>query len=360
MPIKNQIFALVLALCAFPAFAQNLQLKGKVVEIKEDKVVGVSGIKISVKGTYDITQPDGSFRLNLPRDLDYVVITLENCPHQMVAPMGGRVNLPPSDLVLVRVCSEQNQKLLEKVGGLEQKIKAFEKERRLSRRQLDRLYETMLDTIQHFQGTVQSMTDSLARLGVEQEKLKMLIGNLENENRKLEQQLFDALGEKFLAQQKVYEEIASGLNTYRSRLKDVQKILPDDVPACIESPPQPCENFYATLEKYFSARQFLLEKHDGHVSDVNFYWADAALASQLEETYKLIFKKIHEPLLFERMNDQVRQPILLRSQEKISRKEALKRVKKGTEEILTELKPLVEELDRQIDDLLEQLGKTIG
>ena len=57
-------------------FGQNLvTLKGKVVEIKGNKTVGVPGVTVSVSGeSYDITGQDGSFKLIAPNGLDLSLI----------------------------------------------------------------------------------------------------------------------------------------------------------------------------------------------------------------------------------------------------------------------------------------------
>lgn len=344
------------------SFAQNLAtLKGKVVELKDNKTVGVPGVVVSVSGeSYDITGQDGSFKLVAPKGLDFVTITIKGASSTMISPFEGKVHLPPQyEPIEITLCNENNQKLLRKVLELNNKVKSLQKSNRLSTQQAERLQRTMLDTILHYQSKVESLTYELTQTNQENIELKKQINALENQNTLLEQRLLDALGEKFKNQLIAFQTISTGLNNYISRLKDMQLILPTDAFACAGNTPGACDRFYTSIEKYNIARNFIYEHKDEQIGLTSAYWTNESLALQLDKTYKYILDTIHEPMLFEKLNQTVINLLKQRSTGQISLKAAKKEIQTNSKSIAEDLIPMIKELEKMKEKLYFDYKNTV-
>ena len=144
-------------------FGQNLVThKGKVVEIKGNKTVGVPGVTVSVSGeSYDITGQDGSFKLIAPNGLDHITIAIKGSTSPMISPFEGKVSLPPqNDPIVIKLCNENNERLTRKVAELNSKIKSLQKTQKLSNQQIELLQQTMMDTIIYYQNILESLTEN--------------------------------------------------------------------------------------------------------------------------------------------------------------------------------------------------------
>ncbi|MCB0572481.1 MAG: hypothetical protein KDC66_22085, partial [Phaeodactylibacter sp.] len=142
---------LLVFFCCTSSFSQGPRLiavSGRVLELVEGGQKGVPGVTVSVSGQdYDITGEDGRFLLHLSSDRNEATVVLEGCPYPMVSPYGGKIFIPPSGELQIRVCGQQNQRLREQIDGLAQKVKKLESQNKLSDRQLSGMHETLLDTI---------------------------------------------------------------------------------------------------------------------------------------------------------------------------------------------------------------------
>ncbi|MEP7269291.1 MAG: hypothetical protein ABI844_16850 [Saprospiraceae bacterium] len=326
---------------------ESVTFKGKVVEVQNDKVVGVPGVVVSVSGeSYDVTAQDGSFKLYAPKGLDFVTITIKGSSSAMISPYEGKVNIPPMfEPIEIKLCNEHNTKLQEKVNALNSKMRLLQKSQKLSARQLELMHKTMLDTIEHFQVMVEKYQMDIAKSEVKQKELQDKIVVLEQKNAALEEKLFEALGKKFALQQSTFDEISKGLNNYISRLKDLQLILPTDAVACVTNASGACGKFYGYIEKYNAARNFINDNKDQQETAASHYWDDPSVAMQLNATYDFVLNKLHEPFLFDKMNNTVISVLKQRSQGNISLKAAKKTLHTNCNELSNDLKPLIAELD---------------
>lgn len=360
MPVRTYIF-LLLACLPVRFFSQNnstVEVKGVVVEVSDGIPRGVFNVTVSTPSDYDVTDENGNFTLLLNPDEDYVILSLSNCPHPMISPYAGRVNLPPARVPLeVRVCARANEKLRAKVDELDEKVKKLEKSRQLDQRQLERLHQTMVDTIIFYETQIREMTQELDEKNVQLAEKQREIASLERKLTSLEQQLFEALEEKYLRQQKALKSITEGLNAYRSRLKDVHKEL-SGISDCFLHP-QGCDNFYMAARKYSEIRNTIDETHDANVEAVAHYWESSNLASQLNDTYAYILTAIHEPVMFNRVNERVLDPLKNYAAGKKGRIASKNEAEKGAEEALQLLDPLIAELDQKIDQVIKNLTETI-
>ncbi len=361
MPLKTFIFFLLSAILPWQVCAQTtrtFELKGAVVEVSEGQSKGVSGVTVSVFGQdYDITDDRGNFSLDVNPSDGFIILTLENCPYPLIDPRSGQISMPPPGNLQVRVCAVENEKLRSKVEGLNNRIGKLERERQLSKRQLEYLHRTLLDTVLFYEKQVQSLSQTLDEKNTQLAEKQGKIEKLERKIASLEQQVFEALEEKYLRQQQTLKAIAEDLNAYRSRLKDVQHELPRLSDCFLH--PDGCNNFYSAIRKYSEARNKIDETHSANVNSVAHYWESRPLSEKLEETYSYILKTIHEPVMFGRLNEQVLDPLKEYSTRKKGRIAAKKETEQGAGAVQQSLAPMVIELDKKIDEILKLLTDTI-
>lgn len=330
--------------------SQNLvTLRGKVVEIKGNKSVGVPGVTVSVSGeSYDITGQDGSFKLVAPNGLDFVTISIKGSSSPMISPFEGKINLPPQhEPIEIKLCNENNERLTRKINELSVKIKSLQKNQKLSNHQIELLQRTMVDTIIYYQNRVDNLAENNEKSNAQNSALKEQIKLLEDKNAQLEQKLFLALGERFKNQQVYFEKISSALNNYASRLKDMHLILPTDASACISNAPNACDRFYSSIEKYNQARNNINDHKDEWVNATREYWSNDEIHTELSSIIDYILNTIHEPKLFNQMNQTIINVIKDRSQGNISLSAAKKEIKLASTALATDLKPLIALLDNK-------------
>lgn len=338
--------------------SQYIELRGKVVEVTDGKAKGIPNITVRVMGEAgDVTKQDGSFSFHISSSVDFVTLVLENCPHTMIDPNAGRVYLPPSGNLQIRVCEAANKRLQAKVEELKQQVRSLENKRLLTQRQLDHLHDSLTTIILQHEDKIHTLEEDLTREGRTSNELRERIAALEKRNKELETALLVALEEKYLRQQQILKDVTGDLNSYRSRLKDVQHELPR-ISDCFLHP-QGCDNFNSAIRKYSAVRNKIDETHGSNVESVAHYWENQYLPQQLEETYSYILKTIHEPVMFDLMNERVINPIKDASTRKKGRLAAQKEAERGAEDAQKLLGLMIVELDQKIDDILKLLSKTI-
>ncbi len=358
----KSIFALLIfALCIKASAQTPIALQGRVVEILQDKTKPLAGVVVSVSGeSYDVTGPDGSFKLHAPKGLDFVTVTVKGSEKYVISPFEGKISLPPmSQPIEIQLCNENNKKLLAKVQDLNTRIKSLQKSQRLSARQVELLHKTMLDTIEHYQSLVDDFALKLKASEKENLSLKLRIEELEKKNTLLEEKLFLALGEKYSEQQKAYTAITALLNIYCSRIKDLHHAIPGDAIACAKNTPQACVRFYSTVDKYNQARNAINENRNQHLTSVQHHWTNPEVALQLEKTYTYLLDQIHLPLLFEKMNSSIIDPLKARSQGNSKEKTVVKQISSEGGALAQELKPMTIQLDEMKSKLYNLLSNSI-
>jgi hypothetical protein len=340
---------------------KSMTLEGRVVEIKENKTVGVPGVVVSVSGeSYDVTGPDGQFKLYAPEGLSFVTVTIKGSSSTMISPFDGKVNLPPLQKPIeIKLCQEQNKKLLTKIDQLQTKVKSLQQAHRLSAREVESLYRQMADTILRMESQLERSRQELVASNLREKILKERLEELEKMNAELENKLFLALGESSIARQRLSDSITIALNEYSSRLKDLQLILPTDAMACIRNTPGACPRFYGYIEKYNAARNTLNARHTGWIQSAATSWKTSPVSDALQATCDYILRQIHEPILFGRLNKGVLDPIKARSQGQLKSKPAQKTVGTQSVEIASELNPMIEHLDVLKNNLFQLLSHSV-
>jgi len=217
----------------------------------------------------------------------------------------------------------------------------------------------MVDTIIYYQNILEPLTVSNEKSNSENIALKEKIKQLEEKNTDLEQKLFIALGERFKNQQVYFERISTGLNNYISRLKDMQLILPIDALACVSNATNACQRFYTSIEKYNQARNDINEHKDELVNAAKEYWANDEIPTELNSIYDYILNSIHEPKMFNQMNQSIINIIKERSQGNLSLNAAKKEIKLASASLAADLKPLIFMLDNKKANLFHDFTNSV-
>ena len=357
-PIAKYLFLCCL-LIAFTNFIYGqgdaIVVKGIVVEVSDGKKKPVPNIKVKVVGeSEDVTKTDGSFTLFFPPDKEYISISLEGCPHPIVSPYAERVNIPPDEFLEIKVCAQENKKLREKINALNEKIKKIERQRKLNKRQLAAMHQTLLDTILHFESRINNLKKEVTEKDEEINLKNEKIYYLENEVEELQRQLSVALEEKYLRQKEIFDQISAALNQYIDQVKNLRDDMrPTQVKSYFVNPAAR-ERLYETINKYNAARQEIIQHREKHLVGVSNYWEKFELADELEETYRYLLNEVHQngvyPMEFA-VNDNLKKSLT----RQLSSSRAKKAATAGAEAAVPTLNPMIAVLEERVDDIIFKL-----
>lgn len=335
---------------------ETYEVKGKVVEVTDGRPTGVPNVKVNVAGHYDITDQQGNFRLILSSKSESVTISLQNCQHPLISPRAGRVNLPPSGEVEIRVCAKQNRRLQRQVTELEGKVAALGRKLQLTERQLDETYDRLMDTTIYFENEIAQLENKLQGAESENEELQQQIEDLIWQNGQLQDQLQEAMAEKYLRQNEYFEEISSSLNEYVSTLYDFKDKLPR-ISACYSNR-QAYGQMETAKQRYSAARDRIDSRHDAWVSEVQNYWDAPHVAQQLAETLDFLLRTVHDEQVYT-MNESVFGPMKDWAEDEISQGKARIQSEAAVNAALPELNTLATQLEAKIDDAKYALRNSI-
>ena len=286
--------------------AQNTrELHGRVVEVLNTKMTGISNIKVSVPNIDNYyTNEKGEFILNIPTDKKYVNIILEGTNKQMISPYSGLINLPPNGQVEIRVCAQENKRLREEVDKLNKKVKSFQVKYEVSNRKAAGVYQEMLDTIVFYELRIQNLDAQKAAMQKEYiaeiNRLQAEIDRLKSVETSLMQQLLEAKDEKFKQKQAVYQKITAGLRRYADELQNLNDMLLPEVISFYFAYDNKAavDKLSAKVEAYNAAYHGIDDNRDGHISAVRHYWEDEEIVRQLTETYQYLLVDVHEKIIY--------------------------------------------------------------
>ncbi|MEO1261501.1 MAG: hypothetical protein AAFZ15_22040 [Bacteroidota bacterium] len=340
-----------------PVYCQGdvIMVKGVVVEVSEGKKKPVPNIKVKVFGeSEDVTKTDGSFTLFFPPEKEYISISLEGCPHPIVSPYAARVNIPPDEFLEIKVCAKENKKLREKINTLNENIRKLERQRKLNKRQLAAMHQTLLDTILYFELRINNLENELTGKEVALNKKNEKIIALQNEVASLEKQLSIALEEKYLRQKDVFDQVSTELNQYLDQVKNLRDDLrPIQVKSYFVNPGAR-EQLYTTINEYNAARKKIINHTDKNIADVSNYWEKFELADELEETYQFLLTEVHQegvyPMEFA-VNDNLKKSLT----RQLSSSKAKKAATAGAEAAIPTLNPMIAVLEEKIADIIFKL-----
>ncbi len=310
MTMKNTFISLFspLLLAFSPLAAQQtpvVEVRGRVVEMINGKAVGIPKVTVAISNTdYDITAADGSFTLysksSNQKFVRIAVTSMDN--RQLLAPIEGLINIPPSTNVEVLLCSQQNDALKTKVAELNGKVKSLQSKYSLSARQVQTLQREMLDTILFYDARIQAIqaisaqqnADSKAALQEKDNTIKRLEADL----RQTMQQLIAAKGDYFLQKQAHLQSISSALRQYLDALHNLRDMLLPDRVATYFMTEAALNQLGKRINAYNSARDTLLSRQDAHLTAVQHYWQDPSVKTQLAATYTYILSEIHDKTVY--------------------------------------------------------------
>jgi hypothetical protein len=342
------------------------RLVGQVVEVTDEGEKGVPKVTVSIPGfDWDITDDRGFFKLTLPPDKELVTVELENVPLKMLSPYDGLVTLPPKLPFQILVCGEENRRLREKADKLAVQIKRLEKEKKLSRRQMEGMHQILLDTILHFENQLDAIGESLQQskeankaLSEEISARDARIRELESSVDALVRELTAALEEKFLRQKQLYDQVSAELLSYTDRLKDLRdRATPNQLPLFFQSK-QASEELNRTIGRYNDAHAAILDHHKGHVLAVHQSWENAAAAAQLESVYRFLLADVHKQWVLA-IDARVFMEIRKFEAQQTGRPRAERNAEQASAELVPNLNAAIRELETKINDALNALTNNI-
>lgn len=352
----TRLICIILVLTAHSLRGQQqrsgIEVHGRVVEMVNGKTIGIPKISVAISDDdYDITEPDGSFTLyvNSPNQ-KFVRLSISGIDNrQLLTPIEGVVNMPPSKNVEILLCSQQNQALKTKVVELNTKIKSLQSKYNLSARQVQNLQKEMLDTIMFYEQRIQLIKaeanqQSVASKSIVQEK-DNIIKKLEAQLQQTMRQLIEAKDERFLQKQKHFQSISAGLRQYLDALYNLKDMLLPDRVSHYFIIPESINKLNSKIEAYNSARDILLSQQDGHLTAVQHYWNDPSVKQELAATYTYILTEIHDKTVYP-VEFTVNETIKKYTTGKLGRQEAQKKATQASKEPysrLTVTMPILEE-----------------
>jgi hypothetical protein len=367
--MKNAAISVLTALWVFPLLAHaqtsaTRELRGRVVEVSNGVSKGVPNLTVSLsdKFSYDITDPNGNFKLVFPPDRDYVTVIVENAPNKMIAPPSGLVNVPPERNLQIVLCGEQNQRLMQQVNALNGKIKKLEKEKNLSQRQLLEMHRTLLDTIIYFENLI-AQHEQQAKDAKESHDAEIRAKDAEIESLKdslfvLTQRLGKALEEKFLKQKEYFDLISAELLEYADKAKDLRDIgIPPRLTYCFNRP-EAGQELKQTIEAYEKIRNEILRNHGGRVLFVKQFWDNPEPAEKLKEAYRYLLETVHKEGIMP-LDQQVFGQIREYAARQIGRTSAEKEAKKRSEQVVPGLTTSILELEKKTRAALDAMSNNL-
>ncbi len=356
------LFTTVFSLLPAVVFCQKptmRDLSGRVVELVNGKPVGVEHIEVSVENVHrDFTRQDGSFKLKIPQDRDYITIVLKGTPHKMITPMAGLVNMPPDRDLQVIICGAQNRKLLQEVERLNSRISTLEKENALSKRQAAAMYQTLLDTVLFFQTKINALESENTAAQLELDEKDRKIRTLEADQQKLLLDLETALQEKYLRQKGAFDQISAELLEYLSRLKDLRLRCASHHLTSYTRNPAAVTDLQKVKSTYNDAWQAITTNHQNHVLAVRKNWESPGAFSSLESTYAYLLQDVHQEVV-RPVDERVFGPVTAYYNGELGRMKAERESKKEAAALLPELVDSIRKLEDRIQETLDTMKKNI-
>ncbi len=345
-----------------------IEVRGRVVEMINGKAVGIPKVTVSISNTdSDITEADGSFTLyskaGNQKFVRIAVTSMDN--RQLLAPIEGLINIPPSTNIEVLLCSQQNEVLKTKVSELNTKVKALQSKYSLSARQVQILQREMVDTILFYEQRIQevqalSAQQNAASKSEIQEKDK-IIKRLEADLRQTMQQLLAAKDEQFLQKQTHFKSISTTFRQYLDALYNMRDMLLPDRVSTYFINEAAINELGKKINAYNAARDALLGHQDAHITAVQHYWKDSreggtgsSVKEQVEATYTYILTDVHDRTVYPAeftVNETIKKYLT----KKLGRQEAQKKATQAAKEPCSRITILLPILEEKINNTINSL-----
>jgi hypothetical protein len=338
------------------------QLKGNI------KSVPNTSLKMIGIGDYS-TNEEGRFAFQIPMDElsqfdNEMVIKIVLPDYEIIKPFEGKVQLDTSKsevfldiLVMGRDIEEEYKKKLTELGN---KLRTTQKKNSISLKKMSAMNDSLLQalekdakqqvaleqSIEELEAKVAKESDEKSKYASELRDAIDQMQSLNNALAKKENELYVALEEKYLRQQKYQKSISGDLNEYLIQVKDVQDLLQNlDNYFKPGKYPNYTSTYNSTLKAYNQIFQEINEKHSDYIEGVNRYWEDELLVEQVEETFDMVFDQVHHPLLKPAINEV---NILIR-------KNRSGKASKVAHEAFHNLNPYIINLEKAVNRLIPKL-----
>ena len=290
-----------------------VDVEGRLVEQTGEVTKGIANAEIWVSDKKHGTDTDGHFAFKVLLSDEEIKLDIRPVGYKILKPLGGVLQVDPNTTVLrieIFVISESaDSRLLEKANDLEKRLATSEKEKNLSRRQLHKINQALIDTLAHFdreQGIqlqqIEDIKSELETATVQNEDLKLELEEKEAQIESLNEQvdlltdqLYEALEEKFLRQQEYYNNISADLNNFLIRSKDAYDLLPKIKYYFPMNYIREREEIYQNKTKLYSdSFTKLNDQRDDYLKAVERYWENPEIDQQLTETFDFILDQFHK------------------------------------------------------------------
>lgn len=335
--MKYIIVPLFLLLLPAWVSAQDFILKGRIIDEQSQK--GVPNLTVQIVGySQGRTDSEGIFRIAIPKKVDNVKIEVST-GWKILSHLGGNVPVPRTSDVMVEMLV---QKLLNENDQLQKEVERLKKQNRLKNQQIENLQSTIEDSLKVYRKRISAQSKNTS---AERDSLVQLVERLTS---KLESNF--VLANK----REAYKNISTDLLTYVTRLKDLRDWLAHADDVLLSQ--QAADNFNKVLQKYNEARDQLFVKQADYTDQIQKYWTDETLATDLQKICDLALKSIHDQHILP-LKDTLLKPIGDFYTGKKARLTAKKEVKKQANITTGNLLLPIRDLEQQVNTFNTILSK---
>ncbi|MDH3246487.1 MAG: hypothetical protein OEM26_17840 [Saprospiraceae bacterium] len=303
-----------------------------------------------------VTDDDGMFEAKIPNNQSPLRIEIREPGYRIMQPRNGDVLVDQAGKgnttvkLQIVILQEGSDFDLTNYNRIQDRLDRLEKDKNLTRRQLNQMNKTLLDTVMFFENQIIEQQKNAKQLleanrenAAEMESVRAQIDVMNDSLEGLMDQLFVALEEKYLRQLALFNEVSNNLNEYTSSIKDMRDYLVRmDM---VFSNQEFAGHFQDVIIDYNKLYERVNRDQESHVQAIGHYWLDPSLSEKLEDLYHTILENIHKETILP-LNDE--DSVFGIWQKAASQKHFKpKRASKIAKDTVKRLDELISELDEQ-------------
>ncbi len=347
-----------------------LSVQARVLEQLKGNIKSVPNANLKMVGLGDYaTDSEGrfAFQISMEELLEFdnqMVIKIVLPDYEIIRPYQGKVQLDTSSsevyldiLVMGRDIEEEYR---EKLTELSNKLRITERKNSISLKRISAMNDSLVialqedaeqqielkKSIEKLKERADQEADQKSKIVAELENAQLQMQRLNSSLKNKEDELFIALEEKYLRQQKYQKSISSDLKNYLINVKDVQDILQNlDNYFKPAKYPNYTSTYNRTLQSYNNIFIKINDNHLDYIQGVNRYWENGLLADQVQETFEMLFDQVHHPIL---------KPAIGEVNNHIRKNKSGKASKVG-HKAFHDLNPLIINLEKAVNRLVDKL-----
>lgn len=335
--MKKRLFHLFFLI--LPAFlqAQDFILKGRVIDQQSQK--GVPNLTIQIVGySQGRTDSEGIFRIAIPKKVDNVKIEIAG-GWKITSHLGGNTPVPRSSESVVEMLV---QKLADENEALRNEIARLKRQNKLKANQVDNLQSSVQDSLKIYK---QRLVKQRLSASAERDSLIKIVERLTNS--------FE--GDYLIKNKREsYQNISTHLLRYVTHLKDLRDWLAHADDVLLSE--QAMNNFNKTITIYNQSRDSLFIHQADYTDQLEKYWTDQTLVTDLQSICDLALKDIHDQHILS-LKDTMLKPIGDFYTGKKARLAAKKEVKKQAQATTVQLLLPIRKLEEEITTFNKILSK---